>query len=294
MNLGDTSMDYVSHYHHASVVFTLAGGQQYSAQVLDPDYDKNALLIQIPYTSNIFQRYFPPDCLVCELKVLVHFEIDHRYYYRLHEGIYSVNEDTLAKLMPSNSLKEDCHDFSSVQITQRDRKYSLDKKYQLSALKSMFSCSPDAPYLLLGPFGTGKTYLLAVAVAKLIDSRGKRVLVCTHSNRGADGLYKSLCNRKSVARHVARVVGSQTKNVRLQNASVIYPDENVMRFSVLVTTFGVVIKLIDFVENGNLEFSHILIDEGAQCPEPEVLGALALASKQTKIVIVGDNKQVKF
>ncbi len=97
---------------------------------------------------------------------------------------------------------------------------------------------------------------------------------------------------KHVNRHAARVVVSSEGSRLRRNAAVIYPDETVLNFTVLVTTFGVALSLIDFVESGNLIFSHILIDEGAQCPEPEVLGALVLASTETRIIIVGDNKQV--
>ena len=292
MNLEHSSMDYASHGHYVGVEITLAGSnQQYSAHTV-VDYEKNAIMLQIPPQSTFFEQCVPPGCLACELKASIHFDTDHQYYHRLHKGIDYISEDTLAKLLPEEKHLRVRHRESLIQVTNKDRKYSLDGRYQFEALKSMFSCSSNAPYLLLGPFGTGKTYLLAVAVAKLINSGGSRVLVCTHLNRGADGLYKSLREKiKGVRRYAARVVSS-TENTRLQYASVVYPDENVMGFTILVTTFGVAIKLIDLVTSGALSFTHILIDEGAQCPEPEVLGALALASKDTKIIIVGDNKQV--
>ena len=296
MNLDHSSLDYASHGRHAEVVLTLAGSnQQYSAQILGTaaDYEKNAIMLNIPLQSTFFVQCVPPGCLTCELKASVHFDVDHQYYHRLHKGIECVSEDILAKLIPDKKhIAVRCPE-SLVQVTNKDHKYSLDRKYQFEALKRMFACSSNAPYLLLGPFGTGKTYLLAVAVAKLVNAGGNRVLVCTHLNRGADGLYKSLQGKriKGMKNYVARVVGS-IENTRLRNASVIYPDENVLEFPVVVTTFGIAIKLIDFVASEALSFSHILIDEGAQCPEPEVLGALALASRHTKIIIVGDNKQV--
>ena len=297
MNLSYTSMDYASHNRNADAIITLVGGQQYTAQVHGiPDYDRNALILQIPPQSTLFQLCFPPDRLVYEFKASVHFEVGHQYYRRLHEGIDNVTDLTLAKLIPNNPARLSLSRFPTVHVTKQDvRKYSLDWQYQLKALNQMFSCSPSVPYLLLGPFGTGKSYLLATAVAKLTETGGNRALVCTHLNRGADGLYKSLQEKvKGIERHVARVVGS-AESSRLQNASVIqYPDaETVTKFTVLVTTFGVALNLVDLVENGYLDFSHILIDEGAQCPEPEVLGALVLASRQTRVIIVGDNKQVR-
>lgn len=296
VNLSYTSMDYASH-HKGEVTITLAGGQQYSAQVLGtPDYERNALVLQIPPQSTLFQLCSPPDRLVYDFKASAHFEIDHQYYLRLHKGVDFVTDENLRKLIPMCQGRSYHSTFPQVQFNKQDeKKYLLDKRYQLKALNQMFSSNPSIPYLLLGPFGTGKTYLLAAAVAKLIEAGGSqvRVLVCTHLNRGADGLYKGLQGKmKHVRRHVARVVVS-SEGSRLQNAAVIYPDETVLNYAVLVTTFGMALNLVDFVENGSLIFSHILIDEGAQCPEPEVLGALMLATTETRIVIVGDNKQVR-
>ena len=294
MNLSYTSMDYASH-HKGVVTITLAGGQQYTAQILGtPDYDRNALVLQIPPQSTLFQFCSLPDRLVYDFKASAHFEIDHQYYLRLHKGIDYIIDENLKKLIPTCPGRL-CHmTIPEVRFNKQDeKKYLLDRHYQLKALNQMFSSNPSIPYLLLGPFGTGKTYLLAAAVAKLTETGGSqiRVLVCTHLNRGADGLYKGLQGKmKHVKRHAARIVSSEGS--RLQNAAVIYPDETVLNFTVLVTTFGVALKLFNFVNNGSLIFSHILIDEGAQCPEPEVLGALMLASADTKIVIVGDNKQV--
>ena len=61
---------------------------------------------------------------------------------------------------------------------------------------------------------------------------------------------------------------------------------------VIVTTFLTATNLRKFRQS--LHFSHILIDEGAQAREPESQGALAAVKKETKVVIVGDNKQVSF
>jgi len=51
------------------------------------------------------------------------------------------------------------------------------------------------PVLLLGPFGTGKTFTLAQAVLRLMkEEPDARVLLCTHSNRSSCGcavLYRS-------------------------------------------------------------------------------------------------------
>lgn len=296
MNLSYTSMDYIaSHSSNAEVTITLAGGQRYSAHIIGtPDFDRNALVLRIPPQSTLFQLCSPPDRLVYDFKASVHFEINHQYYFCLHTSIDYVTDETLAKLFPHCQAIKYLPKSPSVPVYSKQdvRKYTLDWRYQLTALNQMFSCSPEAPYLLLGPFGTGKTYLLATAIAKLLEGGGNRVLVCTHLNRGADGLFRSLkeiC--KGLEGKVTRVVGSYESS-KLPKEYVIFPNEMVKKFAVLITTFGIALKFVDFIENGDLSFSHILIDEGAQCSEPEALGAIVLASSQTRITIVGDNRQV--
>ena len=43
-----------------------------------------------------------------------------------------------------------------------------------------------APVIILGPYGTGKTFTLGRAIEQLLQSGDNRVLVCTHSNSAAD------------------------------------------------------------------------------------------------------------
>ena len=47
--------------------------------------------------------------------------------------------------------------------------------------------SPTPPILVIGPFGTGKTFTLSLAcVSILSQSERNKVLICTHSNSAAD------------------------------------------------------------------------------------------------------------
>lgn len=39
------------------------------------------------------------------------------------------------------------------------------------------------PLLIIGPFGTGKTYTLAQAAKLVLEQENTRILICTHSNR---------------------------------------------------------------------------------------------------------------
>ena len=42
------------------------------------------------------------------------------------------------------------------------------------------------PILIIGPYGTGKTYTMARAIEQLLANDGNKLLVCTHSNSAAD------------------------------------------------------------------------------------------------------------
>lgn len=42
---------------------------------------------------------------------------------------------------------------------------------------------PLPPILLIGPYGTGKTFTLAQSTKQVLLEKGTRILICTHSNR---------------------------------------------------------------------------------------------------------------
>lgn len=285
-NLSYSAMDYAS-YNRADVAIITQSGYQFSTSVLEsPDYDKDALVLRTIPSSLLPQRRHEKR----EIKASVHFDISHDHYKHQHRAIENADDCTLVKIFPRNN---NATSSSGIQVSTT-RPFRLDRQYQAKALQKMLSCSPDAPFLLLGPFGTGKTYLLAATVAKLLDTRGNKILVCTHRRRGADSIYKTL--RDNRIGNVARMLGSTdaVETAKHFGTSAVAPGIEAANFSVLVTTFGVAGNLVELVHQGEMHFSHILIDEGAQCPEPEALGALVLADDDTKVIIVGDNKQVSL
>ena len=64
--------------------------------------------------------------------------------------------------------------------------------------------------------------------------------------------------------------------------------------NVIITTLATARMLWKFHQNGSLRFTHILIDEAAQALEPEYVIPLVMADKNTKIVLAGDQMQVKI
>ena len=70
------------------------------------------------------------------------------------------------------------------------RDWYMEKKpndNQHEAIAMILDPSPTPPILLLGPFGTGKTFTLYHAcVSILSESENNKVLICTHSNSAAN------------------------------------------------------------------------------------------------------------
>lgn len=68
---------------------------------------------------------------------------------------------------------------------QLDPKLNSKQKEAVVAITTPISI-PLPPILLIGPFGTGKTYTLAQAIRHLLTQPEARILICTHSNSAAD------------------------------------------------------------------------------------------------------------
>ena len=66
-----------------------------------------------------------------------------------------------------------------------DSKLNSKQKEAVVAITSPTNI-PLPPILLIGPFGTGKTYTLAQAIKQLLLQPEARILICTHSNSAAD------------------------------------------------------------------------------------------------------------
>lgn len=66
-----------------------------------------------------------------------------------------------------------------------DPKLNSKQKEAVLAITAMANVGLP-PILLIGPFGTGKTFTLASSIKQLLLQPNTRVLICTHSNSAAD------------------------------------------------------------------------------------------------------------
>ena len=295
------AMDYAVHGH--AVAHIPLGQSKIECSVIRRDTTEDALLLNLP------DERIPS---LPKEPVYVHFEINHNYFDGLHKAVRYLSQYAVSKLFPEKVILK--QDISGKNLNPVEnaaiKEFTLDGEYQMNALKKMISSDPRVPFLVLGPFGTGKTRILAAAVSALLCDHKSHILVCTYQHQCANSIYKMLFRRY---RHcIMRLVPNQqyakivradildlvtSKQITNKQLGVFLPHEaklDVMNSKkVIVTTFLTATKLREKeTRYQQLHFTHTLIDEGAQAREVESLGALGVVKKETKIVIVGDHKQV--
>ena len=183
---------------------------------------------------------------------------------------------------------------------------------QTKALNKILNSSPGLPVLVAGPFGTGKTRLLARTAYEILESSpNSRVMICAHHQVSADTFLEYfgemiMDEENPWACEMIRVVPNHTyrkKGGKYSSFIVTRPElksrKALERSRLVVTTLGVAPSIFHLVPGDNSSikrqyFSDILIDEGAQTREPETVGPLTLAGVNTRIVIAGDHCQVRI
>ena len=248
-----------------------------------------------------------------EKSVEVQFELKHLYFDNLHRAIEGLSSEVIAKLVPEPT------DFKTDVAIQRIPfpKYlnlKLDDDSpgdQFKALRVAVFTHPDTPPVLIsGPFGAGKTRLLASATYFFLEE-GKRnhqvtrVLVCAHHQASADTFLECYFGLMVTDDdHPWRVnltrLTSEAYHHRSEKYSQWY--QTISQFKrrvsncakqdrlLIITTCLSSLRLRDLFSPGF--FTHILMEEGAQAREPEAVAPLCLATKNTKVVIAGDQYQV--
>ncbi|XP_030840583.1 probable helicase with zinc finger domain isoform X3 [Strongylocentrotus purpuratus] len=164
------------------------------------------------------------------------------------------------------------------------------------------------PIFLVGPYGTGKTYTLAHATRLILQQPNTKILICTHSNSAADlyirDYFHSFVESGNTAAKPLRIyfkdrwVPTVHPIVRLyccmsegEDRFVMPTKEQVLKHRVVVATLSTS-RFLTHLELEPGYFTHILLDEAAQAMECETVMPLALATKDTRIVLAGDYMQI--
>ena len=205
--------------------------------------------------------------------------------------------------LPSRSRNDEWY---KTQVVSHEKILELDQIFQQEAADAIMRCPPGPPFLLTGPFGTGKTRLIARLTHQILHTvSGSRVLISTHHNQTADtypwNFFVKLRNYRLPCT-VYRLVRDQKERLNPQIIHNVldcsarqmlhyHRGENVR---LVVTTNETALRLIHDVKLPSGYFTHIFIDEAAQCIEPDTLAPLLLAGPNTKVILAGDHLQVNF
>lgn len=240
------------------------------------------------------------------INVQVDFIVKGSYFNNLRKILERIPDETLSRIIPQVSHFKEGLRLSRI-AKSKNPQHALDAD-QFRGLQTMMFTTCTAPVLIPGPFGCGKTRLLAVATHHVltnslqVDGMRGRVLLCCYQQQSADMIMEqyfktSEFNKSNLIfrvtsqrRHISKFDCTETV-LNIVNFNHMFPHYFANKdHIVIVTTFMCAMRMSDVVPSDY--FTHIFIDEGAQTREPETLGPLLLANKDTRILIAGDAHQV--
>ena len=218
------------------------------------------------------------------------FELKHSYFNRQHEALEALSNDVIQKLLPSGRAESS----SPQRMNIGKCILELDSSGQMQALAGILQ-QRSTPLIIAGPFGTGKTRVLARAAYELIKQDQRNIiLICTHHQHSADTFieyFQSLQeeNRQFHNIKIVRISTSQYHSRVKMKYGHYYGSVKAVSLcapEIIVSTLG----LSHHLRIKNI--THILIDEAAQTRETEAIIPLQHAGPHTKIVLAGDHCQV--
>ncbi|XP_059608674.1 probable helicase with zinc finger domain [Phlebotomus argentipes] len=243
-----------------------------------------------------------------EFSADVQFQLNRLTYCEWHQAIDKIADFKI--IFPETILEPSIPWTPKKQWSESlDPKLNTKQKEAVVAITTPMEI-PLPPILLIGPFGTGKTYTLAQAIRQLLQQPEAKVLICTHSNSAADLYIKDYLHPWVEAgeeearplrvyyhkRWVATVNSvvqkycliETTGNARSFRRPTV---EDIMKTRIVVVTLSISMELAS-LDLPKGYFTHILLDEAAQAMECEAIMPLALASENTRIVLAGDHMQM--
>lgn len=293
------------------VIITYNGDTICTADILSENYSHIEEKLYIGFDRDAVTKLNHSECPVrpgpSDFNIHVSFKLKHSYFNNLSTSLDRLRPDIIQRLTPEyqsfHSHQPNLHMGATHPMYKPYEK--LCSPDQLKALKTITLCPSNGPPILIaGPFGTGKTRVLAVAVQFLFEqptSSFVRVLVCTQQRVSADNFLETFLNLQQ-ARNVGFTDAFLLRDYGFHNPKLkmYYKHAQDIQYHIrrhpnphrmlIVTTCLTAPRLGRFLQQNF--FTHILIDEGAQMREPEAVAPLCLASSNTMIVIAGDHHQV--
>ena len=244
-------------------------------------------------------------------QVSVQFEVKHSYFDTLHKAVINIPQTMINKLFPTIEDTSKPLQTAARRVNSKCflKALSVDEYGQLNALEVILQSPPNHPIIVSGPFGSGKTRVLARATYEFItgglsQQYRTRILICAHHNNTVETYINYLgpafegirtikiikLMRKDSYR-TSNIIHRSVRGFREDVRHGHYVSDHVL---VIITTFTTSLHVADAIGSYKFHFTHILLDEVAQVREPEAIGALCLGTSKTKIVIAGDSKQVSL
>ncbi|XP_025135099.3 probable helicase with zinc finger domain isoform X3 [Bubalus bubalis] len=156
---------------------------------------------------------------------------------------------------------------------QLDPRLNAKQKEAVLAITTPLSIQLP-PVLIIGPYGTGKTFTLAQAVKHILQQQETRVYF---RNRWVKTVHPVV--------HQYCLISSAHSTFQMPQK------EDILKHRVVVVTLNTSQYLCQLdLEPGF--FTHILLDEAAQAMECETIMPLALATRHTRVVLAGDHMQL--
>lgn len=240
-----------------------------------------------------------------ELDVDIQFQLNRMPYCEWHNAVDKITDFRL--IFPATELEPAIPWTPKKQWSDAcEPKLNAKQREAVNAITTALSIKLP-PILLIGPFGTGKTYTLAQAIKQLLAQPEAKILICTHSNSAADlyikeylhpwieeGLEEATPLRVYYHKRWSATVNSVVQKYcitdgvgNFRRPSV----EDIMRHRIIVVTLSISMELATLGLPKGL-FTHIFLDEAAQAMECEAIMPLALANDSTRIVLAGDHMQM--
>ena len=283
------------------------GRQICRADILPENYSHTEERLAIAFDiqgEQMLQSGFPESRTrgQTSFQVVVNFQLKHSYFRNLKNCVNRLTQPVINKIMPRPSS------FTTDQVpilVNLEGYKKLCSPDQLNALETILSCPPSGPpNIIAGPFGTGKTRILAIASSCFfnearIKGQPARVLVCTQQRESVDNFFEHYQNLMRNMETDLEIYVLRDRGLKYPNVKTVQEFQSYIKgrhFSIrsnylIISTCLTAQHLTSFLDNQF--FSHILIDEGAQMREPEAIAPLSLADPfRTKIVIAGDQHQV--
>ncbi|XP_013103383.2 putative helicase mov-10-B.1 isoform X1 [Stomoxys calcitrans] len=244
-----------------------------------------------------------------------------RYQYRALE-LLGESEDLRQYLFPQANLLKAIKQGPRMELNLFNSTIASNPE-QLEAVNCILEGpNPNAPFVIFGPPGTGKTTTIVESILQLrLLKPGSRILVAAGSNAACDTIALRICqyfNSNTVLQEIEqRDPKTQKSLIRIYSKSIIekglhhidpllqaksncqlgvhyYPSvEHIRQHGIVVATLCTVGKLVTGDIGEMNFFSHIFIDEAGASTEPEALvGIMGIKSSNCRVILSGDHKQL--